>query len=431
MNLYEIFQQHPLITTDSRSCPKGSIFFALKGERFNANEFAASALKNGCAYAVVDEAKYATDQRFILVDNTLKTLQELAKKHRQTLGTTIIGITGTNGKTTTKELLASVLKNKFNIHYTQGNLNNHIGVPLTLLQLKTEHQLAIIEMGANHIGEIKNLCEISQPNYGLITNVGIAHLEGFNSFDGVKQAKAELYDYIASEGLGVFINIDNEDLKEMAKKSQISEKKQIAYSLKPHSDPALVNAKVIANDPFLRILIQIGKEFEVNSQLIGSYNTENLLATATIAHFFGLNKAQIKQGLENYIPTNHRSQFIKTKNNQLIIDTYNANPSSMQASIKNFNQIKADNKMLILGDMLELGKSSVAEHQAIVDLLIDNKYNNVYLVGNEFWHSKNNFHKFKDIGQLTKHLSTNIIENQTILIKGSRGIQLENVISKL
>ncbi len=209
MNLYEIFQQHPLITTDSRSCPKGSIFFALKGERFNANEFAASALKNGCAYAVVDEAKYATDQRFILVDNTLKTLQELAKKHRQTLGTTIIGITGTNGKTTTKELLASVLKNKFNIHYTQGNLNNHIGVPLTLLQLKTEHQLAIIEMGANHIGEIKNLCEISQPNYGLITNVGIAHLEGFNSFDGVKQAKAELYDYIASEGLGVFINIDN------------------------------------------------------------------------------------------------------------------------------------------------------------------------------------------------------------------------------
>ena len=228
MNLYEIFHRHPNVTTDSRNCPKGSLFFALKGEKFNANTFAATALENGCSYAIVDEAEYAVDERYILVNDVLKSLQDLAKQHRENLGTKIIGITGTNGKTTTKELIASVLKEKYNILYTQGNLNNHIGVPLTLLQLKPEHQLAIIEMGVNHIGEIAMLCEIAQPNFGLITNVGKAHLEGFGSLEGVMKTKAELYNYIASKGLGVFINIDNAYLKEMVQSAQINEDKWLA-----------------------------------------------------------------------------------------------------------------------------------------------------------------------------------------------------------
>jgi len=431
MDLYEIFLEHPEITTDSRNCPAGSIFFALKGENFNANEFAAKALENGCSYAVVDEAKYAVDQRYILVKDVLKCLQELAGQHRQQLGTKIIGITGTNGKTTTKELIASVLKEKYKIHFTQGNLNNHIGVPLTLLKLKPEHQLAIIEMGANHPGEIKQLCEIAQPDFGIITNVGKAHLEGFGSFEGVMKTKAELYDYISANGLGIFINDDNDYLKQMAAKSNVNPDKQIAYALKSHPDMSMVTAKVLNSDPFLTMECQTGNTFQIKTHLIGAYNAENVLAAVTIGHFFGMKNVQIVQGLENYEPVNNRSQFIVTAKNKLIVDAYNANPTSMQAAIHNFAAMQVKAKTAILGEMLELGQQSAEEHQTIINLLKEKLFTNVLLVGKAFQGCTSDYVTFETVEELVVYLSKNDIENQTILIKGSRGIRLEKIISLL
>lgn len=431
MDLYEIFLEHPEITTDSRNCPAGSIFFALKGENFNANEFAAKALENGCSYAVVDEAKYAVDQRYILVKDVLKCLQELAGQHRQQLGTKIIGITGTNGKTTTKELIASVLKEKYKIHFTQGNLNNHIGVPLTLLKLKPEHQLAIIEMGANHPGEIKQLCEIAQPDFGIITNVGKAHLEGFGSFEGVMKTKAELYDYISANGLGIFINNDNDYLKQMAAKSNVNPDKQIAYAQKSHPDMSMVTGRVLNSDPFLTMECQTGNTFQIKTHLIGAYNAENVLAAVTIGHFFGMKNVQIIQGLENYEPVNNRSQFIVTAKNKLIVDAYNANPTSMQAAIQNFAAMQVEAKTAILGEMLELGQQSAEEHQTIINLLKEKRFTNVLLVGKAFQGCTTDYVTFETVEELVVYLSKNDIENQTILIKGSRGIRLEKIISLL
>ncbi|MEA4981584.1 MAG: UDP-N-acetylmuramoyl-tripeptide--D-alanyl-D-alanine ligase [Paludibacter sp.] len=431
MDLYEIFLEHPEITTDSRNCPAGSIFFALKGENFNANEFAAKALENGCSYAVVDEAKYAVDQRYILVKDVLKCLQELAGQHRQQLGTKIIGITGTNGKTTTKELIASVLKEKYKIHFTQGNLNNHIGVPLTLLKLKPEHQLAIIEMGANHPGEIKQLCEIAQPDFGIITNVGKAHLEGFGSFEGVMKTKAELYDYISANGLGIFINDDNDYLKQMAAKSNVNPDKQIAYAQKSHPDMSMVTGRVLNSDPFLTMECQTGNTFQIKTHLIGAYNAENVLAAVTIGHFFGMKNVQIIQGLENYEPVNNRSQFIVTAKNKLIVDAYNANPTSMQAAIQNFAFMQVEAKTAILGEMLELGQQSAEEHQTIINLLKEKLFTNVLLVGKAFQGCTSDYVTFETVEELVIYLSKNDIKNQTILIKGSRGIRLEKIISLL
>lgn len=431
MKLYEIFLKHPVVTTDSRNCPAGSVFFALKGEKFNANEFAATALANGCAYAVIDEPEWACDKRYIVVENVLETLQELAAWHRKQIGIKIIAITGTNGKTTTKELTASVLKEKYSLHYTQGNLNNHIGVPLTLLQLRKEHQLAIIEMGANHPGEIKTLCKIAQPDFGIVTNVGKAHLEGFGSFEGVMQTKAELYDYIAAKGLGIFINADDKHLKEMAKKATIRPGKQLAYSLKKHPHPSLVTGKIKSNNPFLNMQCQTGSVFDLSTKLIGAYNAENVLAAVTIGHFFGLENALIKQGIENYKPQNNRSQLIETSKNRLIVDAYNANPTSMQAAILNFSEMPHKQKTLILGDMLELGDQSKTEHQKIVNLLNHKAFLSVYLVGNMFKQTKHSYKTFDNADQLLTFLSENSLENQTILIKGSRAIQLEKIIPAL
>ncbi len=433
MNLYDIFLQHPIITTDSRNCPKASIFFALKGERFNANSFAGDALENGCAYAVIDDASYALpdDERYIIVENVLQSLQNLATTHRKALKTKIIAITGSNGKTTTKELIAAVLKEKYCIHYTQGNLNNHIGVPLTLLQLKQEHQLAIIEMGANHIGEIQQLCEFALPDFGIITNVGKAHLEGFVSFAGVQKAKSELYAYIAQHGKAIFINLDYDYLTEMAEKTGISEEKQITYSLQQYPDLNTVSAKTLPNDLYLNMIIQTGASVEVATQLVGSYNAENVLAAATIGHFFGLNNEQIKRGLESYIPNNNRSQLIATGSNKLIVDAYNANPTSMEYAIINMLQIHDANKMLILGDMLELGDQSAEEHQIIVNLIQENRFKSVYLVGENFAQTQHIYQSFKDSNELFEFLSTNKPQGYTILIKGSRAIQLEKIISLL
>lgn len=429
-SLYSLFLQHPEICTDSRNCPKGSLFFALKGGNFNANAFALSALEKGCAYAVVDQAEFAVDDRFILVGDVLQSLQELACYHRQQLGTTIIGITGTNGKTTTKELIASVLKEKYNILYTQGNLNNHIGVPLTLLKLQKEHELAVIEMGANHPGEIKFLSEIACPDYGIITNVGKAHLEGFGSFEGVMMTKAELYAYVGSSGKKIFINTGNEFLLKMAKEASLSDEKLCKYSLT--GSERVVAGNLLDCSPFLQLACDTGSGlFEVNTQLIGSYNAENVLAAATIGNYFGLTDIEIKTGLENYTPQNNRSQLTVTERNKLVVDAYNANPTSMRAAVLNFAQMNVDNKVLILGDMLELGEQSADEHQHIIDLLSEKDLKNVLLVGPGFSATKNNFNTFNTVDELLLHLSLHPVDNSYVLIKGSRGIKLEKTIASL
>lgn len=433
MKLYEIYKSHPVISTDSRTCPAGSLFFALKGENFDANAFALSALERGASYAVIDNPKYAVDKRFILVNNALETLQDLSKFHRRQLGTKIIGITGTNGKTTTKELIAAVLSQKFNIHFTQGNFNNHIGVPLTLLQLKSEHEIAVVEMGANHPGEIKMLAEIAEPDFGLITNVGKAHLEGFGSFEGVKASKAELYDFIRKGNGKIFLNVGNEDLQEMACNSGFSDSENIlSYGLNSDIEGKPAIGKVVSNSPLLEMeyLTSEGK-FNLETQLIGAYNAENVLAAVAIGTYFGVSNKKIKFALENYQPQNNRSQFTQTAKNKLIVDAYNANPTSMQAAILNFAEMDAENKTLIVGDMLELGVRSDAEHQRIVDLIKEKGFTDVFLVGKCFQAVKSNFINFVDVNELIAYLQKNPLQNRFILIKGSRGIYLEKIIDEL
>lgn len=434
MQLYSIFQKHPQICTDSRNCPAGSIFFALKGDNFDANAFALSALEKGCSYAVVDAAEYAIDARFILVESVLKSLQELANYHRKQIGTTIIGITGTNGKTTTKELIASVLQEKYKILFTQGNLNNHIGVPLSLLQLKPEHELAVIEMGANHRGDIRELVDIAQPDYGIISNVGMAHLEGFGSFEGVKKTKAELYDFIVQSGKNIFINAENEHLIEMAQNSGVFDKMSpIKYALDANANGIQLSGTVTNCSPFLEMeLFSEGiSGFSVKTALVGAYNAENVLAAASIGHFFGLTDEQIKNGLEKYTPQNNRSQLTVTERNKLIVDAYNANPTSMQAAILNFAQMDVSDKTLILGDMLELGEFSESEHQKLVDLLQQKGFSSVLLVGKDFMKTRNHFNCFDTVESLMEYVENKPINNQVVLIKGSRGIKLEKVVSKL
>ena len=433
MNLYEIYKSHPIICTDSRTCLPGSLFFALKGDNFDANAFALGALEKGAAFAVVDKEEYALDERFILVNDTLETLQELARFHRQQLGTKIIGITGTNGKTTTKELIAAVLKQKYNTHFTQGNFNNHIGVPLTLLQLKSEHEIAVIEMGANHPSEIKMLSEIALPDFGIITNVGKAHLEGFGSFEGVKKTKAELYDFIHTENGKIFLNIGNENLLEMADNSGFADRKGVLpYCLNSDIESKLATGKVISSSPLLEMQCITSKGgFDVKTQLIGTYNAENVLAAVSIGTFFDIPNEKIKFALESYQPQNNRSQFTQTEKNKLIIDAYNANPTSMQAAVLNFAVMEAENKTLIIGDMLELGGQSDMEHQRIVDLINENGFSDVYLVGKCFQAVKSNFIKFADVEKLKEHIQNKQLQNRFILIKGSHGIHLEKIISEL
>ncbi len=433
MQLYPIFLQHPIICTDSRICPEGSLFFALKGDNFNANAFALPALEKGCAYAVVDEAEYAIDERFILVDDVLESLQQLAAYHRKQLGTPILGITGTNGKTTTKELIAAVLQEKYTILFTQGNLNNHIGVPLTLLQLKPEHQLAVIEMGANHPGEIKQLCEIAHPDYGIITNVGKAHLEGFGSLEGVMKSKAELYEHVLKNGKLIFINTGNPLLEQMAFEAGFKRPgKKIGYSLESDYE-AEYSAMITDCSPYLHMKCSLRDEvfFEVETQLIGSYNAENVLAAVAIGDYFELSDLQIKEGLEKYNPQNNRSQLTVTEHNKLVVDTYNANPTSMRAAIMNFAQMEVAHKTLILGDMFELGDQSAVEHQHIVNLLQQNRFKNVLLVGKDFKNTVNSFHNFSTVSDLIDYVKANPLTNNYILIKGSRGMKLEKVLTSL
>ncbi|WP_294605446.1 UDP-N-acetylmuramoyl-tripeptide--D-alanyl-D-alanine ligase [uncultured Bacteroides sp.] len=427
--LYKIFLECTSVTTDSRNCPEGSLFIALKGDSFNGNAFAAKALESGSAYAVVDEAEHAPagDSHYILVDNCLHTLQQLANHHRRQLGTRLIGITGTNGKTTTKELMAAVLLQKYNLLYTLGNLNNHIGVPLTLLRLKPEHELGIIEMGASHPGDIKELVDIAEPDYGIITNVGKAHLEGFGSFEGVIKTKGELYDYLRErKSSTVFIHHDNAYLKEIAGGLNL-----ISYG---SEDGLYISGHVTGNSPYLSFEWKAGKDgecHEVQTQLIGEYNFPNALVAVTIGRFFDVAPEKINIALADYAPQNNRSQLKRTADNTLIIDAYNANPTSMQASISNFHNMKVENKMLILGDMRELGKEGPEEHQKIADFLTQCGFEDVMLVGDQFAAAKHHFPTYPDARAVIEVLQKSRPHGKTILIKGSNGIKLNTVVDYL
>ena len=424
--LYQIYLDCQLVTTDSRNCPEGSLFIALKGESFNGNAFAGKALETGCAYAIIDEPEYAVegDQRYILVDDCLQTLQQVANYHRRQLGTQVIGITGTNGKTTTKELISAVLSQSHNILYTLGNLNNHIGVPSTLLRLKAEHDLAVIEMGANHPGEIKFLSEIVEPDCGIITNVGKAHLEGFGSFEGVIKTKGELYDFLRKkEGSTVFIHHDNAYLMNIAGGLNL-----IPYGTE---DDLYVNGRITGNSPYLTFEWKAGKAgetYQVQTQLIGEYNFPNALAAITIGLFFGVEAAKINEALAGYTPQNNRSQLKKTNDNTLIIDAYNANPTSMMAALQNFRNMEVPHKMLLLGDMRELGAESAAEHQKIADYIKECDFEEVWLVGEQFAAAEHSFKTYPNVQEVIKELETNKPKGYTILIKGSNGIKLSSTV---
>ncbi len=427
--LYRIFLQSTEVTTDSRRCPAGSLFIALRGETFDGNAFAAQALKDGCAHAVIDNPKYLPegDTRYFLVDDCLKALQALARHHRRTLGTPILGITGTNGKTTTKELTAAVLSRKYALHYTQGNLNNHIGVPLTLLGLRPEHQLAVVEMGASHPGDIRELVDIAEPDYGLITNVGRAHLEGFGSFEGVIRTKGELFDFLREKGgATVFVHEDNPYLKEMA-----HDLKQVCYGTQAG---LYVSGQMTGNSPCLALQWKAEGDTEahpVQTRLIGEYNLPNALAAITVGHYFHVTAEQIDQALERYAPHNNRSQLVRTTENTLIVDAYNANPTSMRAAIDNFHKMQAGHKMLILGDMRELGAESPALHQEIVDHLEACGFKDVVLVGTQFAATRHRYPTYPDAPALIAELHAHRPTGKTILIKGSNGMHLNTVAEEL
>ncbi len=440
--LYKLYEQHPCITTDSRDCPEGSIFLALKGESFNGNKFALQALEKGCAYAIVDEASVLDNldpldslaKRIILVDDALQTFKDLAREHRRQFDIPVIGITGTNGKTTTKELIAAVLSQKYNVLYTQGNFNNDVGVPKTLFRLNKEHEIAVIEMGASHPGDIKTLAETAEPTCGLITNVGRAHLQGFGSFEGVIKTKCELYDFLRSRKDSlIFINADNEHLID-----QIGEEEEIwlsPYSTDPEKQYNCISGEIIACDPFLKfrwreplmVLEEEGRStkwHKVQTQLIGSYNIDNLLAAIAVGINFGVERKKICEALEKYVPSNNRSQMTVTAKNHLVVDAYNANPSSMQAALENFSLMQADHKMAILGQMGELGADSDKEHRQLVSYLEAAGFDEVWLVGDNFRDIPCSFRKFHDTEEVKAAIKEHCPEGFYILIKGSNSNKL-------
>ena len=424
IDLYDLFIHNPQITTDSRNCPKGSIFFALKGDKFDGNQYAGKALASGCVYAVIDNPDYYIGKRTILVDNVLKTLQQLAHHHRKVLGLPIIGITGTNGKTTTKELLAAVLSKKFNLLYTEGNFNNHIGVPLTLLRLTHDHEMAVIEMGASHPGDIKELVDIVHPNYGIITNVGRAHLEGFGSFEGVIRTKGELYDYIRRSKGKIFIKKENEYLQSIAKGIE-----QITYG---NGDDAFASGQVVSCDPFLVFnWKQQGKLHTVETHMIGSYNLDNVLAAVAVGRFFKIPAERISRAIAAYEPTNNRSQFKKTDNNELIIDAYNANPSSMKVALDNFITMPVQPKAIILGDMRELGPTSDELHAEVVEQIKKGQFDKVFLCGEHFSKVGKEFSPFATTEAMTEELRRQPLKGYHILIKGSHSMGLEKLVDIL
>ena len=423
--LYSLYQEHPVVVTDSRECVGNSMFFALKGANFDGNAYAAAALEKGAAIAVVDDAGCVPkgDGRYVLVDDVLEALQGLAAFHRQQLDIPVLQITGTNGKTTTKELVSAVLSRKFNTLYTSGNLNNHIGVPLTLLRIRPEHQIAVIETGANHPGEIAFLCRMVQADCGLVTNVGRAHLEGFGSFEGVKRTKGELYDDLAGRHKFCFLNMMDLDLMDMAIERNIQQKpyvQGVALTEGKSGNPGTFN-------PFLKVrwLTPYGTAADVQTRLIGDYNLPNVLAAITVGLHFGVDLDQINEALE---PNNNRSEYRRTENNELIVDAYNANASSMAVALDNFQAIEHPCKMVILGEMREMGAESVSEHQKVADRLAKMNLTETWLVGSEFGRCDTsaigNVTLFADVDAVKKHLGISGVSNRLILIKGSNGTRL-------
>ncbi len=429
--LYTYFLRHPSISTDTRNILPESLFFALKGEKFDGNAFAAEALENGAKYAIIDDPQHQADDRFLLVPDVLVALQELARHHRNQLRIPIIGITGTNGKTTTKELIHAVLSQQFNTYATKGNLNNHIGVPLSVLSIDRQTEVAIIEMGANHVGEIAFLSEIAQPTHGLITNVGKAHLEGFGGFEGVKKAKGELYDYLAAHDGTLFLQQDNPQLREMAAARNIH--RIVTYGFSAHND---LIGQLVLSDPLLEvswITLQHDAPRTIRTQLTGSYNTENILAAICIGLHFGVPPEKINQGIAGYVPRNNRSQLTKTdRQNTVIRDYYNANVSSMAAALESLRIMEADRKAIVLGDMFELGDESHEEHGKVVAEACSLNASRVLFVGKSFFkHRRSDAEFYETTDEAGKALQEKPIQGALVLLKASRGMAFEKLVDYL
>lgn len=425
--LYELFSQGRGVSIDSRTVTKGDLFFALKGDQFNGNAYAEKALQNGADFAIIDEPFYNTDQRYILVEDALSTLSYLATKHRQSLTCPIIGITGTNGKTTTKELLMAVLSQKYSVYGTKGNLNNHIGVPLTLLSVPKNAQMVVVEMGANHRGEIEHLCKIAQPDYGIVTNIGMAHLEGFGSPEIVFKTKMELYDAVIKRGKLLFVNADDQNLMNEAYHFN-----KCTYGTK-NADISGISTGDSHN---LNIIWSFqNHNFEITTKLFGSYNIYNVLAAISVGVFFEIKADLIIQAIESYQPSNNRSQIISTtKGNHVILDAYNANPSSMNLALDDFLSTSINDRAVILGEMLELGPYSEEEHRKLLEKVKHNKINHSFFVGNAFLKHQYEFPEFNffsNHNELSHFLKSFPLVNMSVLVKGSRGNALENIIQQL
>ena len=421
-SLYSIYTQHPSVQTDTRKLQPGDLFFALKGGNFNGNHFAQQAIDAGAAYAVIDEKEFGIDAKTILVDDVLTALQQLARHHRNQFTIPFIAITGSNGKTTTKELVHAVLSSSYRTYTTEGNLNNHIGIPLTILKIKANAEIAVIEMGANHIGEIASYCTYALPTHGIITNCGKAHLEGFGSVEGVKKAKGELFDFLRLQPHGyAFVMWDYDYLREMSK--------GISGIIKYGTKEAHITGKVNDIEPFLEIEITQGMDDPIiHTKLVGDYNLPNILAAVTVGKTFEVPEARIKSAIEDYEPTNSRSQLVEQGSNKVILDAYNANPSSMKLAIENFAKIPKRNKILVLGGMAELGEDSLDEHKAIVELIKHTTWEKVVLVGGDFLKFEHPFIKFENALQAKDWWQQQQFENVHALIKGSRSMQMEKVL---
>jgi UDP-N-acetylmuramoyl-tripeptide--D-alanyl-D-alanine ligase len=421
-DIYKTYRQHPSIKTDTRKIIKGDIFFALKGPNFNANNFAEEAINAGAAYAIVDEEINYKNEKIIKTADVLQTLQQLAKHHREQFNIPFIAITGSNGKTTTKELVHEVLSSSYTTYTTEGNLNNHIGVPLTILKIKSDAEMAVIEMGANHQKEIEGYCSYTLPTHGLITNLGKAHLEGFGGIEGVKKGKGELFDFLRKNNGTAFVNCDDNYLTEISQGI-----KNITYGTAEGS----VMGKVISTSSFLEIEIIKGTGFSsIKTQMVGGYNLLNVLAAVTVGKYFNVADEKIKSAIENYTPSNSRSQLIKRGSNTIILDAYNANPASMKVAIENFAQMQGTNKILFIGSMMELGDESEKEHREIINLIDRTQWMNVILVGNNFKNIQHPYLHFDNSVMAKKWLNDQHLENSQLLIKGSRSMQMEKVLEE-
>jgi UDP-N-acetylmuramoyl-tripeptide--D-alanyl-D-alanine ligase len=419
--LYSIFLEHPSIQTDTRKLQPGDLFFALKGPNFNGNQFVKQALDTGAAYAIIDEPVGFDDERLVQTGDVLSTLQELAKYHRSQFSIPFIAITGSNGKTTTKELVYEVLSAKYKTYTTLGNLNNHIGVPLTLLSVKKDAEMAVIEMGANHQKEIESYCAYTMPTHGIITNCGKAHLEGFGGESGVRKGKGELFDYLRAHNGTAFIMKDYNYLVEMSR--GIS-------AIKTYGTiDAEIQGQVAKSDGFLKVKMNKGTGIsEISTNLVGEYNLPNVLVAVAVGKFFKVPDNDIKKALENYVPSNSRSQLVEKGSNKIILDAYNANPTSMKAAIENFAKMEGTDKVLLLGGMMELGEESLAEHAAIIQLIDQYKWKEVVLVGGDFEKLPHSYHYFSNSADAKQWLASRALENTQLLVKGSRSMQMEKVI---